>query len=186
MNIPNIFTLIRFILIPVIGCLLYINNGNLIILSIVLFLFAVWTDWIDGYIARKYKQQTTFGTFMDPLVDKTLILTILFIFVDLSLIPLWMVLLLLFREFLVTGVRQVCSSEGKVVGANWMGKSKFILQSLTVVYLQILLYFQIKNATNIVFNIVVGYYYTLILTVVSLIFAFNFVWWHRKTIFSKI
>jgi len=77
MNIPNIFTLIRFVLIPVIACLLYINNGNLIILSIFLFLFAVWTDWIDGYIARKYNQQTTFGTFMDPLVDKTLILTIL-------------------------------------------------------------------------------------------------------------
>jgi len=186
MKIPNIFTLIRFILIPIIAYLLYLNNGNLIILSITLFIFAIWTDWIDGYIARKYKQQTTFGTFMDPLVDKTLVLTILFIFADLDLIPVWIVLLLLFREFLVTGVRQVCSSTGKVVGANWMGKSKFILQTISVLYFQFLLYFEIKNNSNIIFNITVGYYFILSLTMLSLAFALIFLWWHRKAILSEI
>jgi len=186
MKIPNILTLVRFILIPIISFLLYLNNSGLIILSIILFLFAIWTDWADGYIARKYKQQTIFGTFMDPLVDKTLILTILFIFTDLALIPLWIILLLLFREFLVTGVRQVCSTDGRVVGANWMGKSKFIFQALAGVYFQLLLYFRIKNHTNIVFNVTVGYYLILLLTIISLAFAANFVWWHRKTIFSKI
>lgn len=186
MKLPNIFTLIRFLLIPAIAYILYLDNSNLIILSILLFLFAIWTDWIDGYIARKYKQQTMFGTFMDPLVDKTLILTVLFIFADLALIPLWIVLILLFREFLVTGVRQVCSSSGKVVGANWMGKSKFIIQALSVVYLQFLLYFQTKNSINIIFNQTVGYYFILGLTIISMAFALIFVWWHRKTILSEI
>jgi CDP-diacylglycerol--glycerol-3-phosphate 3-phosphatidyltransferase len=186
MKLPNIFTLIRFLLIPVIAYLLYLKNSNLIIVSIILFLFAIWTDWIDGYIARKYIQQTTFGTFMDPLVDKTLILTILLIFSDLALIPLWIVLLLLFREFLVTGVRQVCSSSGKVVGSNWMGKSKFILQALSVVYLQLLLYFQTKDSVNMIFNHVVGYYFILSLAVISLVFALIFLWWHRKIILADI
>ncbi len=186
MKLPNIFTLIRLLLIPAIAVLLYLGNSTMIVLSILLFLIAITTDWADGYIARKYKQQTTFGTFMDPLVDKTLILTILLIFSDLALIPLWMVILLIFREFLVTGVRQVCSSNGKVVGANWMGKSKFILQTVSVVYLQLLLYFQIKNSTNIIFNHTVGYYFILALAVVSLTFAFVFLWWHRETILAEI
>jgi CDP-diacylglycerol--glycerol-3-phosphate 3-phosphatidyltransferase len=186
MKIPNIFTLIRLALIPLIAWLLYLNNDGLIILSIFLFVFAIWTDWADGYIARKYKQQTNFGTFMDPLVDRTLILTILFIFTDLELIPLWIVLLLLFRDFLVIGIRQVCYSHGKVVGANWMGKSKFILQALAGVYFQLLLYFQLKGHTNIIFNRTVGYYFILSLTIISLAFAANFLWWHRKMFFKDM
>ncbi len=186
MKIPNMLTIIRFILIPLIGYMLYSSSPNIILISIGLFVFAVGTDWADGYIARNYNLKSVFGTFFDPIVDKMLILTIFFIFADIKIIPLWTALLILFREFFVTGIRQVCSTKKKVVGANWMGKSKFMLQTVGVVFLQIVLYFKLIGRTNIIFNEAMGFYFIMIVVVVSLAFASNFLYWHRKKLLTGI
>jgi len=186
MKIPNILTLIRFLLIPLVALMLYSNDANLVLISIGVFIFAIFTDWADGYVARNFNLKSKFGTFFDPIVDKILILTMFFVFSDLKLIPLWMILLILFREFLVTGIRQVCSTSTKIVGANWMGKTKFSLQALAIIYLQLLLYFNIVQKSNVLFNENVGFYFVLIVVVVSLAFALNFLYWHRKEILDGI
>ncbi len=186
MKIPNLLTLIRFFLIPTIGFLLYSNNPVYILISIILFAIAVLTDWADGFIARSNNQRSVFGTFFDPLIDKMLILTIFFIFVDLDLIPLWIVLLILFRELTVSGIRHVYSTPKKVIGANWMGKSKFIMQAVVIFYTQIFLYLTYSNKVLPFFNKTLVYYFTLIMVVISLAYALNFVFWHRKEILSKI
>lgn len=186
MKTPNMLTIIRFLLIPLIALLIYAGSPNLVLFSIAVFLFAVFTDWADGYIARKFNLKSKFGTFFDPIVDKMLILTMFFVFVDLELIPLWMVLIILFREFLVTGIRQVCSTGKKIVGANWMGKTKFSLQTLAIVYLQVFLYFRMAGKENIFFNRTFAFYFILAVVIVSLAFALNFLYWHRKEILKGI
>ena len=94
-----------------------------------LFALAVASDWLDGYLARRLAMRTAFGTLMDPLVDKVLILSLLFVFADRGLIPLWLVLLNMLRELAVTAVRSRASSRPGAVGANPMGKAKFCLQA---------------------------------------------------------
>lgn len=186
MNIPNFLTIVRFFLIPVIGFLMYSKDPNYVLASLVIFVFAVFTDWLDGYIARNYNKKTTFGTFFDPLVDKMLILTMLFLFVDLDMLPLWMILLVLFREFLVTGVRQVCSKPKKIVGANWMGKTKFIMQALVIIYIQLLIYFNLSELKVTLFNETIAFYFALLMTIVSITFALNFLYWYKKELLSDI
>lgn len=186
MKTPNILTISRFLLIPIIAFLLYSKNPNYILMSILLFLVAAITDWADGFIAREKNQKSVFGTLFDPLIDKMLILTIFFIFVDLDLIPLWMVLLILFRELLVSGIRQVCSTIKKVVGSNWMGKSKFIMQTVLVFYIQIFLYLMYSGKSILFFNKTLIYYSTFAVTIISLAFALNFLFWYKEEILSKI
>lgn len=186
MKLPNLLTIIRLLVIPLIAFLLYTKKPNMVLISAALFLFATLSDWADGVIARRFNQKSNFGILFDPLADKMLILTILLIFVDLNVIPLWVILILLFRELLVTGIRQVCSTKDEVVGANWMGKTKFIMQSAVIIYLHIVLYFVLVEQKNYIFNKVVAYYIIVLLTVISLLFAFNFLFWHRKKILSNI
>lgn len=190
-TIPNMLTILRFILIPLIAYLLYSGKPGYVLASAVIFIIAVLTDQLDGYIARNFNQKSVFGTFFDPIVDKMLILTAFFIFVDLRLLPVWMILLIMFREFLVTGIRQVCSKPKKIVGANWMGKSKFIMQTANVVYLQLVLYFALAHKNIMLFNTMlftqpIGYCLTLIVTLISLGYAFNFLYWHKKELLSGI
>jgi CDP-diacylglycerol--glycerol-3-phosphate 3-phosphatidyltransferase len=186
MKIPNILTIIRFFLIPVTAALLYSKDPKMVLISILVFLLAVLTDWADGYIARTYRLKSVFGTFFDPLVDKMLILALFFIFADLRLIPLWMALLILFRELFVTGIRQVCSTKTRVVGANWMGKSKFLLQTVAVVFLQLVLFFNLRGDAHAFFNETVAFYFILLVVIVSLAFAANFFFWHRKRLLKGI
>lgn len=185
MKLPNILTLVRVLLIPIIAVLLYSKNSLYIILSIVLLIIGITSDWLDGFIARRKGLISVFGTFFDPIADKMLILTMLFIFADLRLIPLWMVLIILFRELLVSGVRQICSNSKKIIGSNWMGKTKFIMQTIVIIYLQIFLYFEYSNQQNLFFTKTIAYYVTLILAIISFIFALKFAYLHRKEIASS-
>ena len=191
MKIPNLLTIIRFILIPIIGVLLYSSNPKYVLATIPLFIISIITDYADGEIARKFKQKSIFGTFFDPLVDKMLILTIMFIFADMKIIPVWLVLLILSRELLVTGIRQVCSKPKKIVGANWMGKSKFSLQALLVCYILFVIYFE-KAGINIVVNNIplftrqLSFYFALVVTLIAIAFAFNFLYWHKKEMLADL
>lgn len=191
MKIPNLLTIIRFFLIPIIGVLLYSNNPKYVLATIPLFIISILTDYADGKIARKFKQKSIFGTFFDPLVDKMLILALMFIFADLKIIPVWLVLLILFRELLVTGIRQVCSKPKKIVGANWMGKSKFSLQALLVGYILFLIYFEKAGINFVLKNIPlftrpIAFYFALIVTIISIAFAFKFLYWHKKEILADL
>jgi CDP-diacylglycerol--glycerol-3-phosphate 3-phosphatidyltransferase len=130
--LPNIITLLRLPAIALIVWLSYRTDTRGLAMAAGLFTLCAVSDWLDGFLARRYGTGTPFGTLTDPLVDKLLILSIMFIFADLRMVPLWVVLLNMFRELLVTAVRHGASSRARVIGANWMGKVKFVLQVLLV------------------------------------------------------
>jgi len=129
LNLPNAVTLLRLGCVPVIVWLTYSRAPAGLAVAAGLFALAVASDWLDGYLARRLTMRTAFGTLMDPLVDKVLILSVLFVFADRGLIPLWLVLLNMLRELAVTAVRSRASCAAGAVGANRMGKTKFCLQA---------------------------------------------------------
>ena len=121
MNTANKLTLLRVLLIPVFMLLAY--KGRLYGACMV-YIIACITDFVDGYVARKYNQTTNFGKFMDPLADKVLVLSAMCFFVDWELMPGWVVAIVLFREFAVSGMRLIAVEQGKVIAAAWSGKVK--------------------------------------------------------------
>ena len=160
MNIPNRITLFRTLLIPVfIFFLLYeiptpvisVVYGQPIKLNIliaaIIFMFAAITDFVDGYLARKYNLITNMGKFLDPLADKLLVGSAFIVMVELNMIPSWMVVVVISREFAVTGLRLLAVEKGEVIPAGVLGKLKTITQLVAVVL--ILLGNPIFNLWNI-------------------------------------
>lgn len=137
MNLPNKLTVFRVVLIPFfIVCLLlpeYIPYNNYIALA--LFIVASVTDWFDGRIARKNNLVTNFGKFMDPLADKLLVCSALICLVDLKRIPSWMVIIIIAREFFISGFRLVAADNGVLIAASWWGKWKTGFQMIAVCFL---------------------------------------------------
>ncbi len=140
MNLPNKLTMLRILIIPVLIILYYVNPDkastnmyNLVILS--LFIIAAFTDFLDGYIARKHGLVTTFGKFSDPLADKLLVMAALLILMDVQVISMWIVFVVLAREFIVTGIRLVAMSEGDVIAASNLGKVKTASTMIALVLL---------------------------------------------------
>jgi len=131
-NVPNIFTAIRIILIIPILILLYANNKICNLISAILFVIASVTDVLDGYFARKYNQVTTFGKFIDPLADKLLIISIIVVLVKMNRIPLILALIIISREFIITGLRAIASSQGIIIAANKFGKDKTLFQTVSL------------------------------------------------------
>lgn len=129
---PNALTVFRLVLTPAILALAYSSRPGPLSLGLGLFVVAIFTDWLDGRLARVRNQITTFGTVMDPVVDKVLMLGALVVLSDRGLVPVWVVLVVLSREFLVMGTRNFRAAEGVVVGANWMGKTKLAMQAAVV------------------------------------------------------
>ena len=139
MNLPNKITLCRIILIPFMmivtlfgikSTLLGINVGNLIILAI--FLIASFTDYLDGHIARKNNLVTNFGKFLDPIADKLLVLTALIMFVEAGKLPAWIPVVIVAREFMVSGIRMLAAGEGNVIAASMLGKIKTVSQMIAI------------------------------------------------------
>lgn len=133
MNLPNKLTIFRVILIPffIIAMLVPgIPAGNWI--ALVIFIIASLTDLLDGRIARKYHLVTNFGKFMDPLADKLLVCSALICLVELSRIPSWMVVIIIAREFTISGFRLVAADNGVVIAASYWGKFKTTFQMLAV------------------------------------------------------
>ncbi len=124
MNTANKLTMLRVALIPVFLAVLYWNLPGYRYVALVIFVAASVTDFIDGYIARHYNQVTDFGKFMDPLADKVLVIAAMLWFVEVGQMPGWALLIVVFREFAVSGLRLVAVDGGRVIAAGWSGKVK--------------------------------------------------------------
>jgi CDP-diacylglycerol--glycerol-3-phosphate 3-phosphatidyltransferase len=141
-NLPNLLTLFRIFLVPLlVAALVQQNfsvrwNGTLLVannfFALLVFLAAAVTDLLDGYLARRWKQVTTVGTLLDPVADKLLISAALISLVQIRLLPGWMVILIISREFAVSGLRSIAAAEGYTIKAGELGKSKMMLQVLGV------------------------------------------------------
>lgn len=165
MNLPNKLTILRVIMIPFFVVLLLLEGGTnqtYRYAADVVFILASLTDLLDGKIARKYNLVTNFGKFMDPLADKLLVCSALICLIELGQVPAWMIIIIISREFIISGFRLVASDNGVVIAASYWGKFKTVFQMLAVILL-------IANipALSLVSNLCL--WIALILTVISLV-----------------
>ena len=128
LNAPNILTVLRILMIPVIVVFLLGETAEGDVIAAALFALAALTDGLDGYIARRQRQETTFGKLMDPLADKLLVTAALVSLVSLNRLAAWVAMVIIAREFAVTGLRSVAAERGIVISASWLGKVKTGLQ----------------------------------------------------------
>lgn len=163
MNLPNKLTMFRVILIPffVLFMLVDITSADKWI-ALAIFIIASLTDLLDGKIARKYDLVTNFGKFMDPLADKLLVCSALICLVELAKIPAWMVIIIIAREFIISGFRLIAADNGVVIAASYWGKFKTTFQMIMIC----LLIADIA-AISMVTDVIV--WIALVLTVISLI-----------------
>ena len=168
MNTPNKLTIARMILVPFFVLFILTGWGGQAnrYIWLVIFAAASITDWFDGKLARKYNLVTYFGKFMDPLADKLLVCSAMICLVDLKLIPVWVVLIIIAREFIISGFRLVASDNGIVIAASYWGKFKTTFQMLMVIVIIFNINLQL-GWFPILGTILI--YAALVLTVVSLI-----------------
>ena len=133
MNLPNSLTLIRIFLVPLLVALLLTKYNTLI--AALIFLAASMTDLLDGYFARKRGQVTTLGILLDPVADKLLIASAFISLVQLQIVPAWMVVIIVGREFAVTGLRSIAASQGFTIDASELGKIKMVAQVTAIALL---------------------------------------------------
>jgi CDP-diacylglycerol---glycerol-3-phosphate 3-phosphatidyltransferase len=135
MNLANKLTLIRIFLVPIFLVFVAVKDipyGKLI--ATIVFILAALTDKLDGYIARSRNQITRFGKFMDPLADKLLVTAALVSLVEFQIIPTWIAMIIIAREFAVTGLRSIAAAEGVVIAASWWGKIKTVVQIIAIIF----------------------------------------------------
>lgn len=139
MNLPNKLTILRVLMVPVFVLFMLTDLGGSFnhIIALVLFVVASLTDLLDGYLARKHHLVTNFGKFMDPLADKLLVCSALICFVANGQLPAWMVIVIIAREFIISGFRLIASDEGVVIAASYWGKVKTVVQIIMIIALLI-------------------------------------------------
>lgn len=180
MNLANKLTLIRIVFVPLFLIFMVVNDipyGTFI--ATIIFILASITDKLDGYIARSRNQITNFGKFMDPLADKLLVTTALIVLVGLGTIPSWTVVIIIAREFAVSGLRSIAAAEGKVIAASWWGKIKTVIQMIAIILLLLqvsveesVYFMNLVNNNNIINFIINSFpifvlYVAVIITVIS-------------------
>lgn len=137
LNAPNLMTVGRMALIPLFLYLLYYENRHNSFLASAIYSFAALTDWVDGWLARVSGKVTTLGKFLDPLADKVIVLSALVMLVQLGRVPVWVVVVIVAREFLISGLRTIAVSEGVVISASQGGKWKTSLQLTGIICLML-------------------------------------------------
>ena len=165
MNLPNKLTVLRVCMIPFFVVMLLLNGGEnqtYRYIAAAIFIVASLTDMLDGKIARKYNLVTNFGKFMDPLADKLLVCSALICLVDLKQLPAWMVIVIISREFIISGFRLVASDNGIVIATSYWGKFKTTFQMISVILLIVRI-----PALTVLTQICV--WTALVLTVISLV-----------------
>ena len=165
MNLPNKLTTLRVIMIPFFVLFLLWQNGEnrtFRMIALALFIIASLTDLLDGKIARKNNLVTNFGKFMDPLADKLLVCSALICLIELNALPAWMVIVIISREFIISGFRLIASDNGVVIAASYWGKFKTTFQMVSVVLL-------ILDIQALAFVTTICVWIALLLTIVSLV-----------------
>jgi len=137
MNLANKITILRVLMIPIFMIILLSNLKWNNYIAAVIFIIASLTDTLDGYIARSKNQITSFGKFIDPLADKLLVTTALICLIEMGKVPGWIVIVILSREFVITGFRTIAASEGITIAASPLGKIKTITQLIAIISLLI-------------------------------------------------
>jgi len=137
MNFPNSLTLLRIFIVPLLIVVLLTRSPNVELWGftmhfefwgVLILLIAAATDWADGYLARRNAQVTTLGILLDPIADKLLICAAFISLVDMHLAPAWMVVIIIGRELMILGLRNIASAEGFTIAASTLGKTKMVLQ----------------------------------------------------------
>lgn len=164
MNLANKITLIRVLLVPVFVIVLYLDYNYATYVAAAIFIIASLTDTLDGYIARSRNLVTNFGKFVDPLADKVLVAAALISLVEFGKVPAWVVIVIITREFTITGFRTLAASEGVTIAASPLGKVKTITQLIAIIAL--LLDNFPFNLINIPFDMIM-LYISLFFTVIS-------------------
>lgn len=141
MNLPNFLTILRIFFVPLLVAVLVADKrsvswGALTVsydtLALIIFLSAAATDLLDGYLARRWRQVTTVGTLLDPIADKLLVSAALVSLVEMHRVPAWMAILIVGREFAISGLRSIAAAEGYTIKASELGKTKMIMQVLAI------------------------------------------------------
>lgn len=167
MNLPNKLTVLRICMIPFfVAALLYENGADqtMRIIANVIFITASLTDLLDGKIARKYGLVTNFGKFMDPLADKLLVCSALICLIQLGQLPAWVVIVIISREFIISGFRLVAADNGIVIAASYWGKFKTVSQMIMIILMIMNLEHPVFQGAITVFVVI-----AVALTVISLI-----------------
>ena len=175
MNTPNKFTIARMIIVPFLVIFLLTGWGGEAnrYISLTLFVVASVTDWFDGYLARKNNLVTNFGKFMDPLADKLLVCSAMICMIDLKRLSAWFVIIIIAREFIISGFRLIAAENGIVIAANYWGKFKTASQMIMI----ILLILHFDGIFVILEQIFI--WLSLALTIISLI---TYIWQNRTVL----
>ena len=165
MNTPNKLTVARMILVPFLVLFMLTDLGGEAnrYIALAIFVVASVTDWFDGKLARKYNLVTNFGKFMDPLADKLLVCSAMICLVEMGRIPAWIVIVIISREFIISGFRLVASDNGIVIAASYWGKFKTVFQMAMV----IVLIMDLGGAFDVIGQALI--WISLALTIISLI-----------------
>lgn len=189
MNLPNKITLSRIGLAFIFMFLLFCHNLLAKYLALFVFCLASATDFLDGYIARKRKLENDFGRLMDPIADKILILAAFLAFVEMKIIPAWMVIIIIFRELVITGLRINAATRGIVLSASLAGKHKTVSQMVAII--SILVFLIIRESGKAFWSPVWelwfkrGAFYLMLITVVlTLISGISYLIKNKDSLFS--
>lgn len=176
MNTPNKLTVARMILVPFLVIFMLTGWGREANrwICLAIFVAASVTDWFDGHLARKYNLITNFGKFMDPLADKLLVCSAMICMIELNRLPAWVVIIIIAREFIISGFRLIAAENGVVIAANYWGKFKTVSQMIMIILL-------ILDFEGSVFGILeqIFIWLSLVLTVVSLI---TYIWQNKSVL----
>jgi len=178
LNAPNILTMLRIAAIPLLCLLLLSPDRRPCFWAAALFAAASFTDWLDGYLARRMGIVTVFGKFLDPIADKLIVMAALIMILPFNRVPAWMVLVILGREIIITGLRGIASSEGIVIAASKLGKYKTIFQLVAIIGLLLHFdyhwFFGIDHPLLVVNMHNVGMFYIWIATVLTIWSGFDY------------
>ena len=175
MNTPNKLTIARMIIVPFLVIFLLTGWGGEAnrYISLTLFVVASVTDWFDGYLARKNNLVTNFGKFMDPLADKLLVCSAMICMIDLKRLSAWFVIIIIAREFIISGFRLIAAENGIVIAANYWGKFKTVSQMIMI----ILLLADLGGVFDVLAQIFI--WLSVALTIISLI---TYIWQNKKVL----